>query len=556
MTEPDDRSADSPPPGQQPGQRYPHAGWDQPPLAEVPSGDGDWQWTPPGQAADLPHGQYPGYLLPGYPAPTRPRRLRWVLSAAAAVLVLVLGGGAFAAYEVLNGGGEQPDQVVPASAVAFTKLDLNPSAGQKIAAARFLHRLPKVGSGFTGSRDWRESIFQALDGDGSLPAGVQYDRDVKPWLGKRLGVAALPTLRDGKPEVLLALQSTDDAKARVGIRRFNAEAGIGFLHGYAVVAETQQLADQAVADAKAASLAGSDTYRSDMRTLGGLGVASGWLDLGQLSKLAKQAGQDHLASGFGGLDTGRLAATVRLGGTSADLIGKLLGARPSGSTAAPSLADLPGSTAVAMSASIPPGTLDAYWNRISTAVGGFLVPNPAGDPSGSFSDPIQSLQDQFGITLPRDLDTLLGHGVSVAVDSNGIDRGMPHIAVRTVTDGKAAVRVLDKVRDAVQQYGTDLPFSYREVPGGLLAGNDKGYLDQVAGAGGGLGGQGAFTKALPDLAGASMVGYVNFDAISGELAKGGGRADQRAALSSFQAAGMTVRLENGITTLHVRLLAH
>ena len=68
----------------------------------------------------------------------------------------------YAAYQVLNGGGTQPDEVVPATAIAFAKLDLNPSAAQKIAAARFLSRLPKLAPDFSSAGDWRKPLFDAL----------------------------------------------------------------------------------------------------------------------------------------------------------------------------------------------------------------------------------------------------------------------------------------------------------------------------------------------------------------------------------------------------------
>ena len=241
-----------------------------------------------------------------------------MLGAASAALLLVLGGGGVAAFQVLNGGGTQPDQVVPADTVAFAKLDLNPSASQKIAAARLLHRIPKLGNGFSGgSSDWRKAIFDGLSSNDSLPPGVDFDHDIKPWLGKRAAVAVLPTLRDGDPEVLLVLQSTDDAKARVGISHFGSDNGVSFYRGYAVVGETQQIADRAVADAKLSNLSGSRQYSADMRQSESLGVSSGWADVGAIAKLAGDANPLSATA-----PRGRLAYTVRLTANSADLIGR------------------------------------------------------------------------------------------------------------------------------------------------------------------------------------------------------------------------------------------
>ena len=127
-----------------------------------------------------------------------PRRKRpWILGAASAALLLVLGGGGVAAFQVLNGGGTQPDQVVPAATVAFAKLDLNPSASQKIAAAaRCCTGFPSsamasVAVPATGARQ----SSTGCPANDSLPTGVDFDHDIKPWLGKRAAVAVLPTLR-------------------------------------------------------------------------------------------------------------------------------------------------------------------------------------------------------------------------------------------------------------------------------------------------------------------------------------------------------------------------
>ena len=63
-----------------------------------------------------------------------------------------------------------------------------------------------------------------------------------------------------------------------------------FYHGYAVVGETQQIADRAVADAKLANLCRQQArYSADMRQLGSLGVSSGWADIGAIAKLAGDA---------------------------------------------------------------------------------------------------------------------------------------------------------------------------------------------------------------------------------------------------------------------------
>ena len=56
---------------------------------------------------------------------------------------LVVGGGTAFAVTTLSGGGAQPDEVLPGNAIAYVRMDIDPSAGQKIAAVRLLRKLPR-----------------------------------------------------------------------------------------------------------------------------------------------------------------------------------------------------------------------------------------------------------------------------------------------------------------------------------------------------------------------------------------------------------------------------
>jgi len=568
------------PPATEAGQYRPYYPSGQFAAEDYPAG----QYPPAGPAASYPAPGYPapgypapgysapGYSAPGYPGgdyatigyppaepPHRRRRLSWILGAAVAVLLLLVGGGAVAAYQVLNGGGTQPDQVVPANVVAFAKLDLNPSASQKIAAARFLHRIPKLGSGFTGSRDWRQAMFEAMASDGDLPAGVDYNRDVKPWLGKRAAIAVLPTLKNGDPEVLLVFQSTDDAKARAGIARFGSDNGVSFYHGYAVVAEDQRIADQAVASAKSASLSGSAQYQADLKQLGSLGIAAGWADLGAIGKLVTSAAASGPVFGTS-LGSGRLAFTVRMTSNAADLIGKFYGLSGPASVTAPDLGGLPATSAVAFGAGVDGAAIDRMWKQYRDLMGQFAgFTGPDESQLGSPDDALDSLQQQFGVRLPDDLKTLLGSGISVSVEAHGLAGGgdTPKFVVQTRTDGPAANRVMDNIRHAVENGGADFPVSYRATATGLLVASDPAYLAAVnAGSSPKLSGVSSFRQALPDRAGATETAFVNLDAIAAEMRAQNASPDDLKSLEAFSAVGLTAKVQGGTATLHIRLLAH
>jgi hypothetical protein len=518
-----------------------YSGWSQPPITEIH----DEPWQPPYSADETAH------QLAYQPAPVnQPRRkLPWILGSLLAAFLLLVGAGALVAYQTLNGGGTQPEEVVPASAVALLKLDLNPSASQKIAAARFLNKLPKVGSGFTGSGDWRKPLFDAIADDGSLPSTVSFDRDIKPWLGKRLAVAVLPSMTDGEPDVLLAVQSTDDTKAKAGVAKFGSNYGISFLKGYAVLGASQQLTDRAVAQARTSSLASSAQYHSDLGRLGTLGIASGWADLAGLKKLASVAPAGLLATDALPL-TGRFAFTVRFSSGTADLIAKLYG-QPSGSpvTSAPlNIGDLPASTAVAIQASGPSGRIDSAWAQFQEQLSQFSGPD-----GGSPADAL----DQLGISMPGDLDTLLGSDVLVAVDSKNITSDdLPEIGVLTRTDGQAASKVLDRLRAHLTDNGGDFPLHYRATAGGVVAATDEQYLAKLlAPSGDRLSKVAGFRQAVPDLRDASAAAFVNLDAIGADLRAHGTSSQDLRQLTAFRAIGLTVATAGDTSTLHVRLVA-
>ena len=111
-------------------------------------------------------------------------------------LVAIVAGTAAAgvgwtAFSRLNGAGPQPESVLPADTVAFMKVDLNPSAAQKVAAVRFALRFPEAKGQVTETSDLRKVAFDQMKQDSELK-DVDYAADVEPWLGERFGVGLLP----------------------------------------------------------------------------------------------------------------------------------------------------------------------------------------------------------------------------------------------------------------------------------------------------------------------------------------------------------------------------
>ncbi|MFT4187818.1 MAG: DUF3352 domain-containing protein [Aeromicrobium sp.] len=237
--------------------------------------------------------------------------------------VLVVGGVGYGGYTVydktLGGGGPQPADALPANTIAYARVDLDPSASQKIALMDLIDRLPDVKKelgieGLDSEDDLRETAFTDWF-DLEDECGVSYADDVEPWIGQRVGVALTDDfeISDDEDEtgeslaksVALVIQVTDEEKAKDGITKLATECGImediddelgtgdepgiAFREGYAVVTVDQDAADAMVEAANGSSLSSNDKFSSDMDTLGEDGVASVWYDQAAINERVEQA---------------------------------------------------------------------------------------------------------------------------------------------------------------------------------------------------------------------------------------------------------------------------
>src|SRR5690606_10992802 len=145
----------TPPGAPQPGYGTPPPGYAPPPGYGPPPGALPGYGPPPGAPPGYgpPPGAPPGYGPPpgappqGYGAPPPyvppgPRRSRKVwLIPLVVVLLLVLGGGAVAAWRFIQGGGDSLADNVPADANLYVHVNLNPSAANKLGARGLVDRI-------------------------------------------------------------------------------------------------------------------------------------------------------------------------------------------------------------------------------------------------------------------------------------------------------------------------------------------------------------------------------------------------------------------------------
>jgi hypothetical protein len=477
--------------------------------------------------------QGPGYGQPQQwqPEPKKKRGKLIPIVAALAMVIVVAGGGIFA-YGKLGGGGKQPSDVLPGTAVGYARVDLNPSAGQKVNAVRFLMKFPSVKDnlGLTGEQDdLRQKLFdQIKKSAGDDLADVDFEKDVKPWLGDRAGFAALPPAEGKKqPVPVVAVQIKDEDAANKGMDKLLAKEdkkpGRAFSNGYMILGDDQATVDAAVATAKDNPLTKNAKFKADMDKLGEQGFVSGWADVKAIASMSGKVDSNQLA----GLGDATAAVALRFDPSYVEL--KAVGhgdsnVKVNSADAADLVSKLPDSTAGALAISGGDTIIDTAWKQVQKAGGENIQPM------------IDRIAEQTGLKLPDDLKTLAGKNIAAAIDKD-TENG-PKVAIRMQTDPAKAEPVLQKLVQ-LMNHGEDsgrIPVKTAKSGDTLVAATSQDYADEVL-KGGNLGSTDGFKQALPDTKGAMMIGYVDFAAASAFSDEIGDSKD----LAALKSAGFVTR---------------
>jgi hypothetical protein len=492
-----------------------------------------------------------------------PRRRRGLVAGVGALALALVAAGGVYAYSLLSGGGAQPEKYVPANAIAFVKLDLDPAAEQKISALRFFRHFPGGSEALQGD-DVREIIFDLLQkGDDDL-AQLDFDKDIAPWLGDRLAVAVLPPESAGEqPEVLGVLQVKDQVEARKGLPKLldgGDSPAMVFTGGYALLAEDEATATAARDAAAEANLGDDKQFRADLEPFGD-NVAAFWVNL--------KAVGDQIESSPGSLDEltpeqadlfeksfqGRVAGAVTFDASHADLSVHSVGTSALGTPAAdskpvgPWLSSVPESTLVALGISGLDQTVRAIFNSLPPF--DTLGFNLDGDDGSAAVEPRDRLR------MPDDIITLLGHRTLITVDSYLFQNSMPQgVVLRAETDADAAGRVLEKLQTLLRQSDAPVELAWQQSGSDMLVGLSP---DDLSAATSGTGvSDPAFQEALPNLESAQEAVWVDLDAIvEAILAQAPESIDSGTAdvLSHVAGIGLTASFADDSSTATLRVVA-
>lgn len=508
---------------------------------------------------------------PYAPEPSNAGKKTGLIITLALVAALIIGGGAFAVTRVLGGGGDQPSSALPGDSAAYVRMDIDPSVGQKIAAVRFLQDLDPEVTETLQSDDMRREFFEMIAEEEPSLSGIDYDADIEPWLGDRLGVGIVPQ-GDDEPQVAVALQVKDEGAAEEGLTKLFDEADGSdeagwFFHGdYAVLSSAEQI-DAVQSAVEAGTLADNETFTGDIEALGDEGILSFWADGEKLAPYFDEAGQaldeveDPTGMSPGSLggfltsspledaETGRVAAAVRFGEDHIELHGITRGfpVQIEDADTAQLVLDLPEDTAVALGQEHGDQLVALAYEQMNK-----VMPEEMAQ--------LQSEASAQGFEIPGDIQTLVGQSLAIGVGAGvaEIDQmqdpsDLPAV-IRVQTDTDAANAIIDKAvalsgasPEEVDQY-----LVRRADDGVLSLGMSQSYVDGAA-EGGGLGDNATFQSAVPNAADADSVFYVNLNAFEQYYLSEITDENTRSSVEQIAAVGLSASWsgEDGEFTLRV-----
>ncbi|PUA80540.1 DUF3352 domain-containing protein [Nocardioides currus] len=488
-----------------------------------------------------------------------------LLAVGGLVGVLAVGGGAVWAATSFLATGSQPAEALPASTLGYVSIDLDPSGGQKIEAIKTLRKFPafKEQTGLDTDDDLREKIVEEIVKSGECE-GLDYAKDVEPWLGSRAAMAAAD-LGGDTPTAVMVVQVTDAGKAEDGVDNLLQVCGAG------------------------ASAEGSDSSDSSGDT-GGYVISGDWLVVGKneaeaqkvvdatekgsladdadFQKWTGEAGDSGIMSMYAAPEAGDFMSRYltdmpgmgsMFGMPSADGFeidpetGEFVENAPSGTESVPPeltemleqfdgaaatvrfddgglefeaaysnyqgelTKDFLGDAGVEMVQGLPDDTVAAFGLGFGEGWAQSLIDYMAkSSPEGTdVDDLIAQAEEETGLALPEDLETLMGEGMAIGlgsgIDPDAIVNGGPSelpLGIKIKGDAAEIQAVLDKVKDLA---GPDVaPYlEVTEADGYAVLGTNDAYKESLTSTGS-LGDTDAYTKVIEG--DAQSVMFLNFDA--------------------------------------------
>lgn len=382
-------------------------------------------------------------------------------------LLGLVGGVVVAGYLLVFAvGTDRMAAAVPDDAAAYVTVYLQPTTGQQMNLAAMLGNVPGFADPASLDRKIHEIGARFLG-----QAGIDYEADIRPWIGNQLSVAAEPgaTLAD-QPAWLLLASVKDPALAREALDRIAAAHGltgsattyedvpITVAEGVAWAVQPELLIvapDRASLEAaldayadRAPSLADDPQYIAAMRRLPADHLAAAYLDL---ERLAGTAGIGDQVGGYSTASAALMAEPSGLRVTASAPFDVL--AAPSAAREGFALASEPSSLADWMPADTQAAAVIFGLRRSLEAAERSL----AGDASARpITDALSQLRGlaAFGLGINLDDDLLPLFDAEAGLSLTGLTETSPRgqLLLRP-SDAEAAAASLQRMATALEAHG-------------------------------------------------------------------------------------------------------
>lgn len=505
------------------------------------------------------------------------RRFVAVVVVAAALLALPACGGK--TDETKRAAG-----ITPADAVAFLSVNLDPSVDQKRNLLSIARRFPDAREEVQGEfEDARDGLLAEL----IAGTGLDFERDVEPWLGNEVALAVLPPASGGEPQFVAMIESDDEGKAKAALDKAARDEDFGgsyrVLGDFVVVTEDdddsreQAALDRIAAQAEkdAGDLATSTAFTGVVDQLAGDRLVLAWVDTRKVLDLVGDLGE-AFGGGLGPLgslvDQATAVAFDLHVERAAVVLEAVAASKEGGAGGTPEL-----------TRSLPAGTLAALtlFDVARGATEGLEAI------AGFGTEVLAEIEERTGLDLEEDLLSWMGGELVLAVGPVAEGTKVPGAAlVVEPTDKARAERAVGRIRQVLSEQGFELdpldvngvtgyvvpaPFTEGLQPAMALFGDrfvlatNPDYLrDLGGGAGEKLADVDAYAEALPDGSGenTTMQVVAMIDPIRETIERlllddSGDRADYdadvRPNLEPLSAFGMAARQDGDFARLTVKV---
>ncbi len=390
------------------------------------------------------------------------------LVVASTALLTALGVLVLAGYLlVFSSSADRAARAAPADTGLYLNVYLQPSSGQRMSLDALIEHVPGFADPASLDSKLHQLAQRVLGG-----LGLDYQADLRPWLGNQVAAAVSLEAGAASPRILLLIGCKDPALARAALPRILADRGgpftleryrgrdlmVGGASSYSVlddlvvIGQSEKAVRAALdADADAApSLADSSVFRSAMDRVPSDHLASVYLNLVRLAQLGGQ-------NALGGYSTAALALVAQAGALHAKGDAPFEAGRASGSASeAFALGSEPSSLVDWMPAGTHGEVVLFGFQQTLVSLEEQLNANPSLTDAEQAINSLRALAALgLGINIDRDLLPLFDREAALALDR--VSTSTPHgsLLLRP-SDPAAAQAALDRMRAALVEHGSQV----------------------------------------------------------------------------------------------------